>query len=450
MNKKITAVLIVLTLLFSPILMPRRVYATGIPVVDVAQVIQNIWIGIIQPTLLTVLKRQILDVVVDQIIGYIQGEGKPKFVTNWKDFAEDVGQAAAGEFAQSAGLNFLCSPFQLQIRFAVLPVPKFSEQVQCTLDDIVKNVQDFYNDFRNGGWLAYGTSWQPQNNFFGALLEVSKELNLRKEAAVLAGLNEAAAGGGFLSWKDEAGNIHTPGSTAKDLVSKAVGTDIDFILSADELGDYVGAIANALINRVIQEGVAKIQKVSSRQEVDSANAQYEASVVANAFEPEKTIVTAQINETLVPRQQAQATIDVIIAKLNQYKIELNKISADLRAAASYEICTAETINNVQNQISAEVAQADSEIANLLEDTAENQSYMEPLDNALAEINQLSATRAGLSRLSEINYEVSPNLNPDAAIDLRTVIDEQAGAVSQNITSKLAEFNQQLKQCQRKF
>lgn len=217
----------------------------------------------------TVLQKAILDVVVDQIITYIQGGGKPQFVTDWQGFAEDAAQRAGGEFVESLGLGFLCEPFSLQLQIAVGGTPKkFSEEGACTIDKIIGNIEDFTGDFRNGGWLAYGESWQVQNNFLGSYIETNKKLGFAKQAAAAAAINDAISGKGFTSakkcQKDSKGKdipstckVVTPGSTLGDLTSKALGSDIDFLLNAEQLGDYVGAIVDALLNRVIQEGLAE-------------------------------------------------------------------------------------------------------------------------------------------------------------------------------------------------
>lgn len=265
----------------------------------------------------TFIQKAVLDVLVDQIISYIQGNGKPQFVTDWKGFVEDAGQRAAGEFAQSLGAGFLCEPFSLQLQIALSGKPKtFSTEATCTLDKIVGNIENFATDFTNGGWIAYGASWQIENNFFGSFINGQEKLGRKTEAAALAKLNEAISGGGFLSAvgqcqkdvnnpqaakldqaatnleaqasamqgvnpgvaqenRNQAASLRqqaaalrgkelqstcklvTPGKTLGDLTSKAVGKDIDFLLSADQLGDYVSAILDALLDRVIDEGLAK-------------------------------------------------------------------------------------------------------------------------------------------------------------------------------------------------
>lgn len=243
----------------------------------------------LEKVLFATLKKKILDMMVDQIVVYIQGGGQPKFVTDWQGFFADAAQGAVGEFAKEIGAGFLCEPFSLQLKLnlGLLPVERFGDgsPFSCTLDKIVGNIQDFYSDFRNGGWNAFDVSFEPQNNYFGSFMIAWNEKYERIAEATIAAEKEAESGGGFLSsrrcvteagvelkgdeverWReavrnDKTGrrsitcNIVTPGDTLGKTVAKAVGTDIDFLLSSDELSHYIAAIADALINRVIKEGV---------------------------------------------------------------------------------------------------------------------------------------------------------------------------------------------------
>lgn len=447
MKTKILIAIITVVLVFNPLIRPSIVNATGIPVVDIASFLQKIWTEIIRPALLATLKKQVLDVMVDQIITYIQGGGKPKFVSDWKEFAEDAGQVAVGELAKEAELGFLCSPFSLQIQLALLPVETFSQRSDCTLDDIIGNVQAFQDDFRNGGWIAYGSAWQPQNTFYGALLIAAQELENRRGAAALAAVREGLANGGFLSVKDAKGNIVTPGKLLGDLTTKAVGSDIDYIINAQDLGAYVAAIADALINRVIKEGFTGLQKTSSQGKVGTANAQLEASIISNAFEPMKNNLIAQINEPFIPRQRAESAIDSTVNALGNFKDDLNKISSDF-ANIGRSTCSAGQIiiSDVRNQISSEIAQADAYISQFLADRADNRIFLDQLESALNEVNQLPANRIGLARLNEINNEINSILDPTAALDFQSAIESEATAINQFINQKTRNFQDKLATC----
>ncbi len=284
------------------------------------------------------LKKLLLDQMVDQIIGWVQGEGKPRFVTDWSGFLQDAGSAAAGEFIQSSALGFLCDPIQAQIRVALSPVKRFSTSITCTLDQIVGNVQSFYNDFDNGGWLAYQTLWEPQNNIYGAFLLTQDELDRRISQAQYNAESQAKAGNGFLGGQscsedplnpngpdldgDKKGGdipstcqITTPGRIVGDLASKAFTSNIDFLLTADELDEYVTAISDALINRLIVSGVDGLKNITQRGSGGSnkANAcknltgnaleacQQYINVLRSGFTGAKNDLKNQIDSALIPR-----------------------------------------------------------------------------------------------------------------------------------------------------
>ncbi|NCO15552.1 MAG: hypothetical protein GW899_02280, partial [Parcubacteria group bacterium] len=134
-----------------------------------------------------VIAKRIIDYIVDQTIVWIQGGGQPKFVTDWDGFLKDAANIAFDQVIKDVGLAQLCSPFKLQVQISLLPVQQFQQRIDCTLDDVVKNIEDFYNDFEKGGWIAYNETWQPQGNYYGEMLMIHDEMITRgalaKEAA---------------------------------------------------------------------------------------------------------------------------------------------------------------------------------------------------------------------------------------------------------------------------
>ena len=233
------------------------------------------------------LKRQLLNMIVDQIVAWIQGGGEPKFITDWPGFFRDAVDQAGGRFIQKLGLGLFCSPYNLTLRAAFIPIPQFSDRSSCTFSQIGVNVNNFLTNFNNGGWVAWNEMvLKPQNNIYGAYLMAWDEYEREKSAAEKAAAAEAQAGKGFLSVKrcirqheepqyDEDGNslspkivcdeqqIVTPGAVAGDLVSKAVGSDIDFIVNSQDLAAYVSAISNAILNRMFAEGVGLLRATVS-------------------------------------------------------------------------------------------------------------------------------------------------------------------------------------------
>ena len=128
-------------------------------------------------------------------------------------------------------------------------------------------MENFYSDFRNGGWLTYQEIWAPNNNFYGSLLLAWNAKENEVAARVAAARNEALANQSFLSVKKCLKDpitgkdiprtcvITTPGAAIAALTQKAVTADLDFIINSDDLAVYIAAIADALINRMIRSGV---------------------------------------------------------------------------------------------------------------------------------------------------------------------------------------------------
>ena len=238
------------------------------------------------------LKRQLLNMIVDQIVQWIQGGGNPKFITDWPGFFRDAVDQASGKFLQQIGLSQLCSPFKPLLSRAFIPIPTFTERTSCTLSQVGVNIDVFLKDFKKGNWIA----WQemvlrPQNNVYGAYVMAWDQYEIEKSAAQKAAESEAQADKGFLSVKKcvqnswvgyndcmadgrmseeecvQASCIQyetiTPGAVVGQLAAEAVGADIKGLVNAKDLEVYVAAITNALLNRMFAEGIGLLHTALS-------------------------------------------------------------------------------------------------------------------------------------------------------------------------------------------
>jgi len=246
-----------------------------------------------------VIAKRIIDYIVDQTIVWIQGGGQPKFVTDWDGFLKDAANIAFDQVIKDVGLAQLCSPFKLQVQISLLPVQQFQQRIDCTLDDVVKNIEDFYNDFEKGGWIAYNEAWQPQGNYYGEMLMIHDEMITRGALAKEAAEKEALAGKGFLSVKkcleqDEEGTcikeeIVTPGDTVGVAVASAITSDTQW---AANIQSWTAALINAVINRVIKEGVG----VMKGSEESSGSSYYPSEYQSAADLEIESEKQQQINE----------------------------------------------------------------------------------------------------------------------------------------------------------
>jgi len=256
-------------------------------------------------------RKRLLNMLVNNIIQWIQGGESPRFVTDWKKFLQDAAGEGIGAFIEGSELAFLCNNFKVELKIALGTVPPFQRQVGCTLGDIEDNISNFYDDItKGGGWDGWLTVTESNNNFqgvyWGALGEKLQRAAQGKEAAA----NDAKSSGGFLSqkmcvkwdcpdggyeecmsWPNSSEEkchraactcakeeIVTPGQTLASAASKAVNLDIDWLISAKEFEEYAAAILDAVVNRVAREGLSKMKTNKRGDEYKRQNVTKESAM----------------------------------------------------------------------------------------------------------------------------------------------------------------------------
>src|SRR3989338_2364359 len=126
---------------------------------------------ILKPVIRIII-RAILQATTQQIVSWIQGgNGKNVgYVKNLEQAARREADAAGGEFLNKlTGLN-LCGNIGAFLNIT-LRTPGLQQRLECTVTDIVRNVNSFYRDFERGGWPAFiKVSLEPNNNPYGAYL----------------------------------------------------------------------------------------------------------------------------------------------------------------------------------------------------------------------------------------------------------------------------------------
>ena len=150
------------------------------------------------------LKDRLVHKLVQQTIKWVQGGGKPQFVTNFKGFLTGVANDAAGTTIQKYAPQ-LCQSFGPLVQIAVIPVDYMRDLdagPNCTLDQVIGNVRAFAQSFENGGWIAYGAALQPSNNFFGAMMQLSDIADVEGAKAKEAKKTDVESSHGFLSSKE--------------------------------------------------------------------------------------------------------------------------------------------------------------------------------------------------------------------------------------------------------
>lgn len=204
------------------------------------QIGDSIWQKI-ESVLLQVLKNLLINNLQMQILNWAKSgfRGTPAFIRNWKQFLENTALTAAGAVIGVINPQ-LCSGIRPLITLAVQNPPTIgainnSPGLACSLN-LIGSLRGFYNNFSRGGWKAYGTVFQIQNNAFGSLLDVHDSLLRQTANAKTNAQNSAVAGHGYKN------QVVCPlGSTQVDENGDcAKGGQVTYYLICDENDQQVG------------------------------------------------------------------------------------------------------------------------------------------------------------------------------------------------------------------
>jgi hypothetical protein len=192
-------------------------------------------------------------------------QGSPAFIQDLGGFLTGIADRVAGDYIWGSDLNFLCSPFQLDIRLALdiqyRQTRNFAIQNQCTLSGVVGNMQNFINgNFLAGGWNGWFTMTQSaSNNPYGAMLMASEQFSARLSNSKGQEAKLLDFGKGLLSVKQcvddgtgsggEQCNIVTPGTAIESQLNASLDGGRQRIQVADEINEIVAALFSQLVTQ---------------------------------------------------------------------------------------------------------------------------------------------------------------------------------------------------------
>ena len=224
--------------------------------------------------------RLAIQQIVNSTVNWAQSgfDGNPAYVVDPKQYFTDLGDGIAGDFIAGSDLNFLCSPFQTQVRLALRNQYIQGPQYQCTLTGVIANIDAFYNDFNQGGWDAWFSMTQnSSNNPYGAYLEARLDLDSRIANTVGLANQQLDWNQGFLSYQICDGNsvpanisktgqeictdkttgrpiekrTVTPGATIKSQLDKVLPSGVESLITVNHVEQLIQAFATGLLNRYV-------------------------------------------------------------------------------------------------------------------------------------------------------------------------------------------------------
>lgn len=283
--------------LSASILIPRQVSAQGaVPVSDSALRTKEVGVtvfgytvpGFSLDSILITATKIVIEKLVDSTVTWINSgfDGNPLYIKDSGKYFTNLADGVAGAFIEGSDLGFLCSPFQASIKLSLATEYSKERQFQCTLTDVIGNIDNFYEDFSQGGWEAWFAMTQTSvNNPYGAYLEASIEMDSRVASAVQEVVDDLNRGRGFISYRKCRGQMLppeyasqsdtnggclgewetvTPGSMIETQLSTVMGTGIRQLELADEFDEVVTALVGQLAQWVLgNKGLAEFDGVSS-------------------------------------------------------------------------------------------------------------------------------------------------------------------------------------------
>ncbi len=310
------------------------------------------------------LKNIIIPQLTASIVEWINSgfTGLPTFLGNPQEFFLDLADIIAGEFIFGGPLDFLCSPFQLQVQVDLqleyaAPASGETGRLACRLSDVYGNVadavtqfQDFISgSFQSGGFPAwFSLTMKPQNNPYGSFLAAQAEMGIRVRNKQGAEFSLLSWGDGFLSITDPAtGQVITPGQYISRELEDWTGAPLAQLEVADEIDEILGALFQLLVRTLLEGGVGNASVAGAGGQ--SALQQIRDEAAAGGTASQQALV-ARINAIIASETAAGQTF--YIAELQSLAAQAAALDpASLTYTASLSAIVAR-VNAIESEITA--------------------------------------------------------------------------------------------------
>ncbi len=340
------------------------------------------------------------------------GTSGPGFVTNLKKYIGQTGDFAENRFVTGAGTGSSYSQsYNRTIANAVNTTytkntaSNYWSAHTETLSNTVPNTHAFLNgDFGAGGWNGWkAINANSNNNPYYAYEGANNALNTSVSNAQTNKVVEANWAQGFLSKTNcnsdgTSCSIQTPGSVIKAQLDKALGSGISSLVSADEISEIIGNLAQNLVSKAIGGGSGGgLLGIASLSQGGSSSyiSQYKNGTPTGSL--------SQINTSL------QNAINRKESNIHQY------------------------ISNLQKILSSE-SRAENALRSLINYTSPNSSCPVPYSNivtAKASLNgviikysetqvSITSARTGLIKLEQIKSNAQVAINSGSATSIAAV------------------------------
>lgn len=363
------------------------------------------------------LAKMVLKSMTQSILNWINSgfQGSPAFVSDLESFLINRADEIAGDFIYNdPNLNFLCSPFQLDVKVALATSYQQTTRggassAQCTLSEVSDNIENFLGgDFQNGGWPAwFEVTQKPQNTPIGAYLLAEEEMYARIANDQGQTIRELDWGNGFLSFKvcdsssgsgspNEQCDITTPGAVIANQINSSLGAGQDALIEADEINEIISALFAQLAQQAITGLNGLLGLGGSSQFSDTSygadgtqsflDAMLEEDVDTTQLLGEDPVTSAIAVERSYIELQQQIIDDVTDVETElEELIELHTPPEDSDEAPScnVNVTLPSTLDRAREQARADIRTSEDTVATLLEIEAEYEAATDAEERSVA-------------------------------------------------------------------
>ncbi|MFT5849375.1 MAG: hypothetical protein ACI9H6_000182 [Patiriisocius sp.] len=416
------------------------------------------------------LAKLMLKSMTQSILTWINNgfQGSPAFVTDLKQFLIDEVDKTVGEFIYNdPSLNFLCSPFQLDVKIALATTYRQNAHegldAQCTLSGITDNVEGFLNgSFDEGGWQSWFEITQKTvNTPTGAYLAAEAEMYARIVDQQGNTIRELDWGEGFLSFKVCADteaqtdcDITTPGRVIADQINSSLGAGQDALIAADEINEIIGALFAQLAEKAITGAHGLLGLGGGSSYTDYSFEGTASSSYLTALDEESTL-SEDLEDPFAPAlTELNANValqNVIIANINaaesrllaaQARHPLREVRDDQGEGTGVMVSSCPAILALEMPTEIEDIRRDAALAIIISDSSStalsslSTQFTEALTSSNA--NEIETLIDAYTQLDRNNQIISPLDNTNVQIfidnDLREVITNFDALITSTLSS----------------
>jgi hypothetical protein len=226
--------------------------------------------------ILQTLKNVIIAEMQQHVMKWVQGNGVPRFIQDWGATLINAYEQTA---LNSIDSQFKCvnnAPFaeQIQITLKALYKPPSAGSNVCAVQfnsQLANNLTKFYDNFSNGGWLTFGSTLEPDNNYYGSLFFQAQAVGLSAENAKRAAEAKAVANQGFTGSgvcsggekPDRNGQcangeeiVTSPGKVTEQVFGSAVNSGSNLVTAANNIVGLFNAFLSSLLNSLASDAIS--------------------------------------------------------------------------------------------------------------------------------------------------------------------------------------------------